>query len=119
MVKHESELNAEHLAMALSEISLLRDRSVAAIKKLHVADHGACGWAWVTLRYNIRSNSRKFAKLLEGHGFRHDKYRGGWYLETSHLLGWQSVDAAMDLAHIFAQVFTTYGITATTSSRLD
>jgi hypothetical protein len=106
--------------------AILRDaHAAAAAEGARHADHGACGFAWVTIDGNhalarwCRKAIPAGAPFAQGRGFFGSKgYPKGhqWWSPGYH---GQSVDAKEAAARVFRDALAAHGIVAEVHSRLD
>ena len=84
-------------------------------------DGGACGFAWVLLfddqGNKIRKNS-KLGKALAQWGIEQN-WEGVFYVWGPGAVGCQNVDAKLEAAYAYADVFEKHGFKAFAQSRLD
>ena len=84
-------------------------------------DGGACGFGWVLIMdedgKKIRKNS-KLGKALAARGIEHN-WEGIHYVWSPGAMGCQNVDAQLEAAYAYAEVFREHGFDAFAQSRLD
>ena len=79
-------------------------------------DSGACGFAWVNI-WGIKGNT-KLGKMLKAAGVRQD-YTRAFQIWNPAAMGCQNIDTLEAGADAAAKVFTKYGFTAYSGSRMD
>ena len=102
------------IAEAKHEAYLAADRFFK--EKLGGEDKYSCGFAWVDI-FGVKGNTR-LGRALKAAGVR-KSYTGGFQIWNPSGYGCQNIDTLEAGADAAAKVFTKYGFTAYTGSRLD
>jgi len=102
------------IAEAKHEAYLAADRFFK--EKLGGEDKYSCGFAWVDI-FGVKGNTR-LGRALKAAGVR-KSYTGSFQIWNPSGYGCQNIDTLEAGADAAAKVFTKYGFTAYTGSRLD
>lgn len=115
--------NLDFVAIAYEAKFEARDTGQAYLDRHYGGqDHGACGFAWVTIYPKHKGNTKagkEERKILRAMGFELDWTGKSFQMWNPSGLACQNVDAKHQGAHAAALVFRKYGFAAYAGSRLD